>query len=336
MNFLGFCKEKLSLEKISDLVLSPSCSAVSLFIGTTKENTKQLVTLEYEAFESIGLKSMNKICDELRDRWKNIENVAIYHRLGPVQVKETYMIIAISSPQQTDAIKATEWCVNSVKESLPVWKKETYEDPKPEITETEPKPFENDGIKKPLLEINQKVHTPFVPNHLIQIKTSNEDIENRIQTFMDRKRSEIDATNVREFCSGDRDLEFTCARTDAVLHKRKGSKTHLEVQRVFNAYNHRDQTTSDYMTKFIPKNGVEERLENVECQLSLKTPVPKNVYQRLKAIEDRLLHLESISPEYIMFWDKANLQKKEKKKVFSLEEIDGLIMDTEKAITNAK
>lgn len=56
--------------------------------------------------------------------------------------------------------------------------------------------------------------------------------------------------------------------------------------------------------KHIPKNGIEERLENLETQLSLEKPVPVNIYKRLKLLEDRLLHLESISPEYINFWVK--------------------------------
>lgn len=73
------------------------------------------------------------------------------------------------------------------------------------------------------------------------------------------------------------------------------------MNRVLNTY-HRDQFNSDYLTKHIPPNGVEERIENLECQLSLLTPVPKNIYKRIKLLEDRLMHLESISPEYVQFW----------------------------------
>lgn len=73
------------------------------------------------------------------------------------------------------------------------------------------------------------------------------------------------------------------------------------VNRVLNTY-HRDQMNSDYLMKHIPKNGIEERLLNLEVQLSLEKPIPINVYKRLKLLEDRLLYLESISPEYIHFW----------------------------------
>lgn len=75
----------------------------------------------------------------------------------------------------------------------------------------------------------------------------------------------------------------------------------ITVNRVFNTYS-RDRNNYDYLTKHIPKNGIEERLENMEVQLSLHTPVPRNVYKRLKQLENRLLYLESTSPEYIQFW----------------------------------
>lgn len=52
----------------------------------------------------------------------------------------------------------------------------------------------------------------------------------------------------------------------------------------------------------MPSNGIEERLQNLEIQLSLTTAVPKNIYVRLKKLEDRMLFLESLSPEYINFW----------------------------------
>lgn len=56
--------------------------------------------------------------------------------------------------------------------------------------------------------------------------------------------------------------------------------------------------------KYIPKNGIEERLQNLETQFNLEKPIPVNIYKRLKLLEDRLLYLESISPEYIHFWVK--------------------------------
>ncbi|EFA06321.2 Molybdopterin synthase catalytic subunit-like Protein [Tribolium castaneum] len=301
MNFLKFTEDKLSVEALTDLVASPKCGAVSVFMGTTRDSfgEKTVLKLEYEAYEAMALKCLEKVCGEIRAKWPQVENIAIYHRLGVVGVKEASIVIAIASPHRTEALQATDWCINKVKESVPIWKKEIYAE-----TETPPQWKENKESPKPKkfkLEIEPKVEIPNVSPHLIQIKASNADLSKRIENFMEMKRNEINISNVREFCTSNRSSEFTCARVDAVLQKRKDSNGHLQVSRVLNTY-HRDQTNSDYLTKYIPQNGIEERLQNLEIQLSLTTPTPKNIYTRLKKLEDRILFLETISPEYINFW----------------------------------
>ncbi|RZB40178.1 molybdopterin synthase catalytic subunit [Asbolus verrucosus] len=341
MNFLKFTEEKLNVEALRELATSPKCGAISIFVGTTRDNfeDKTVLKLEYEAYESMGIRSLEKICEEIRERWQDVENIVIYHRLGIVPVKEASIVIAISSPHRSDAIQATEWCIDTVKKKVPIWKKEVYADSQPEWKENKecgwstPHPPK---LKKFKLDFEPKVEVPYVSPHLIQIKASNADLNKRIENFMERKRNEINTNNVREFCTTDRASEFTCARVDAVLQKRKDSKGHLQVSRVLNTY-HRDQTNSEYLTKYIPSNGIEERLQNLEIQLSLSTPVPNNIYGRLKKLEDRMMYLESISPEYINFWDKTHLTNKfVKKKVFTVQEIDTLIADLEKKTSEEK
>lgn len=82
MNYLKIVNEKLNVDSITQLVSSPSCGATSVFIGTTRDNfeDKQVDTLEYEAYESMAVKSLDKICAEMREKWPPIENIAIYHR----------------------------------------------------------------------------------------------------------------------------------------------------------------------------------------------------------------------------------------------------------------
>lgn len=67
-----------------------------------------------------------------------------------------------------------------------------------------------------------------MPPYLIQVNASKAEVNERIKKFMKRKRSEIDTNNIREFCCENRNSEFTCARVDAVLQKRKDSKSHLQ------------------------------------------------------------------------------------------------------------
>ncbi|VEN52623.1 unnamed protein product [Callosobruchus maculatus] len=325
MNHIELVKERISIDAVSDLASSPSCGAISMFIGTTRDNFdgKTVIKLEYEAYESMAKKSIAEICTEIREKWPAVENIVVFHRLGVVPVKEASIVIAVSSPHREEALKAVEWCINSVKKSATIWKKEIYADSKGDV-----KP----NRKKQKLEIKQKVDASLVPPHLIQISANNEQLNERIEKFMTRKRLEINLSNIKEFCDGAKDPENSCARIDAVFQKRKDSKSHLLVNRVLNSYQHRDQMNSSYLTKYLPKNGIEERLETVEFQLNLTSPVPRTIYQRLKMVEDALMKLESISPEYIQFWDKSLAGKPVKKKIFSIEDIDALIAETEKRL----
>uniref|UniRef100_A0A8C5QSC2 MAP3K12 binding inhibitory protein 1 n=1 Tax=Leptobrachium leishanense TaxID=445787 RepID=A0A8C5QSC2_9ANUR len=144
---------------------------------------------------------------------------------------------------------------------------------------------------------------------VIQIKAKKAEIDRRILAFIERKQAEINENNVREFCNViDCNQENSCARTDAVFTPYPGFKSHIKVSRVVNTYG--PQTRSDGTTGSSSRTNplqhecanqaVEERLQNIECHLRLKTggPVPMDIYQRIKKLEDRILELEGISPEY--------------------------------------
>lgn len=78
-------------------------------------------------------------------------------------------------------------------------------------------------------DVKQEVKVPFVPSHLIQVKATHEELDQRIHKFIEKKREEINSANVRDFCVKRKsDDEDSCARIDAVLIKRKDSKGHLQ------------------------------------------------------------------------------------------------------------
>lgn len=82
MNFIKLTHDKLSLDLILELVSSPSCGASSFFVGTTRDNFegKKVLSLEYEAYESMALRGMEDLCSDIRSQWKTVEKIAIYHR----------------------------------------------------------------------------------------------------------------------------------------------------------------------------------------------------------------------------------------------------------------
>uniref|UniRef100_A0A1I8GKF3 Molybdopterin synthase catalytic subunit n=2 Tax=Macrostomum lignano TaxID=282301 RepID=A0A1I8GKF3_9PLAT len=128
MNFVEVTPEPLSLDRIHQLVVDPTCGAVCHFVGTTRDSFegREVVRLEYEAYEEMARKEMLAICLQARQRWSCLRHLAIYHRTGLVPVGEASIIIAVSSPHRSEAIKAVEFAINAAKATVPVWKKEIY------------------------------------------------------------------------------------------------------------------------------------------------------------------------------------------------------------------
>lgn len=72
---------------------------------------------------------MTKICDQIRSKWLDIQNIAIYHRLGVVPVKEASVIIGVSSPHRKTCLDAVQYAIDELKKSVTIWKKEKYAEP---------------------------------------------------------------------------------------------------------------------------------------------------------------------------------------------------------------
>ncbi|XP_049786705.1 molybdopterin synthase catalytic subunit-like isoform X1 [Schistocerca cancellata] len=136
MDYIKICDSKLNVEEVTDLVSSSSCGAISVFIGTTRETfeNKKVLQLQYEAYIPMAEKVLKQICEDIRQKWK-VENIAIYHRLGTVPVKEASIVIATSSPHRAASLEATHFAIDAVKAKVPIWKKEIYASDEPQWKE---------------------------------------------------------------------------------------------------------------------------------------------------------------------------------------------------------
>ncbi|XP_028677650.1 MAP3K12-binding inhibitory protein 1 [Erpetoichthys calabaricus] len=176
-----------------------------------------------------------------------------------------------------------------------------------------------------------------VNSNIVQIKAGKSEIERRIRAFIERKQIEINENNIREFCNViDCNQENSCARTDAVFTPYPGYKSHIKVSRVVNSYGPQTRNNgseergekSSLVGADCGNPAVEERLQNLETHSKLRSggPVPLDIYQRLKRLEDRVLELEGLSPEY--FLATSLLPKRQKiqpPQTYSLTELDGKI-----------
>ncbi|XP_028293906.1 MAP3K12-binding inhibitory protein 1 [Gouania willdenowi] len=181
---------------------------------------------------------------------------------------------------------------------------------------------------------------------MVQIRAGKSEIERRISAFMERKQMEINENNVREFCNViDCNQENSCARTDAVFTPYPGFKSHIKVSRVVNAHGPQTRCGGGQGEAGAAQQGpsarncgnaaLEERLQSIEAHLKLPTvaSVPLSVYQRLKKLEDRILELEGLSPEY--FQTTSHLHKRPKTAMAqscSLSELDEKISAVKAAL----
>jgi len=132
MNVFGdevcITSQKLSAERLHDLVGTPKAGAISSFIGTTRDNFdgKSVTRLEYECYRPMAIKEMLKLCDACRKTFPDVLRIAIAHRTGIVPVREASVIIAASSAHRKCSIEAVHHLIDALKSSVPIWKKEMY------------------------------------------------------------------------------------------------------------------------------------------------------------------------------------------------------------------
>ncbi|MQF94508.1 MAG: molybdenum cofactor biosynthesis protein MoaE [SAR202 cluster bacterium] len=122
-------EKPLNPEKITGQVRRDSNGAVVTFLGTTRDNFegKQVVTLEYEAFDEMAVKKLEEVRQEMMAEF-GLEQVAISHRVGTVGIGEISLVIAVGSPHRKEAFYACHKAVDRIKEVVPIWKKEVYQD----------------------------------------------------------------------------------------------------------------------------------------------------------------------------------------------------------------
>ena len=121
--------EALSVQECNDLVLSESAGGTAIFVGTVRNSTKgkAVLRLEFEAYEPMAISEMRKIATFAKQKW-NADKIVIHHRVGGLQIKEVAVIIAVSTPHRKAAFEACQYCIDTLKETVPIWKKEVFED----------------------------------------------------------------------------------------------------------------------------------------------------------------------------------------------------------------
>lgn len=119
----------LDIQSCIDWVMSQQSGGIDVFIGTVRDSTKgkAVVRLEFEAYEPMALKEMEKIAAQAFEKWP-VQKLLIHHRTGVLQVGEIPVIIAVSCAHRDAAFEACRYVIDTLKQTVPIWKKEIFED----------------------------------------------------------------------------------------------------------------------------------------------------------------------------------------------------------------
>ena len=120
--------DAVSLDAVVREVSTDAAGAIATFTGTVRNNARgrNVEYLEYEAYEGMAEQMMADLAESLRAKY-DIEQVAIHHRTGRVEIGEPSVVIAVSGAHRADALAACKEAIDTLKETVPLWKKELYE-----------------------------------------------------------------------------------------------------------------------------------------------------------------------------------------------------------------
>lgn len=122
-------RNPIAIEPLVKSASQPAAGAVVAFVGITRAVTagRETDELSYEAYESMAREKLAELEAAARRRWPLVECL-IVHRLGEVAVSEASVAVVASSPHRRDAFEAAEWLIDTLKQDVPIWKKEIYGD----------------------------------------------------------------------------------------------------------------------------------------------------------------------------------------------------------------
>ncbi len=122
-------QEPIDVAALAASVGTPDDGAVLTFVGTARRlsQDKEVMYLHYEVYESMAARELEKIIDEAAAKWP-VSDCCVVHRYGRVNIGEASIFIGVSTPHRDDGFKALRYIIDTIKKTVPIWKKEFYAD----------------------------------------------------------------------------------------------------------------------------------------------------------------------------------------------------------------
>lgn len=137
--------EVIDTQSVIRAVEADDAGAIVHFLGTVRNNTsgRRTLYLEYEAYAPMAEKKMAEIGHEIREKW-GLDRVAMIHRVGRVEIGEVSVAVAVASPHRSDGFEACKYAMDRLKQVVPIWKREVWEDGAEEWVKPDPVYFDAD------------------------------------------------------------------------------------------------------------------------------------------------------------------------------------------------
>ncbi|MGO9574394.1 MAG: molybdenum cofactor biosynthesis protein [Terriglobales bacterium] len=122
-------REPINIEAEVQRLKQPADGAAVIFDGVVRDNTRgrRTLYLDYEAYEEMALKQMESLAADARTRF-GVRGATIVHRLGRLEIGETSVLIVVAAAHRGAAFEACRWIIDTLKKTVPIWKKEYFED----------------------------------------------------------------------------------------------------------------------------------------------------------------------------------------------------------------
>ncbi len=127
--WIALSSDPLPTSDAIDWATTPAAGAVVTFAGVVRDHAEGrdgVRAMTYEAYEEPAARAMGEIARELRGRWPEVERVALLHRVGDLELSETSVLVVVSSPHRRAAFDAALFAIDTLKESVPIWKQEHW------------------------------------------------------------------------------------------------------------------------------------------------------------------------------------------------------------------